>query len=96
MVGLATLAAAPDSAYHLDTAQTSVKFPLGDVLHTVRGSFQLKEGALQVEANGKVSRQIVVDAASGESGSSARGRLQLQAGPLGDGSCNVQHPRRRT
>jgi polyisoprenoid-binding protein YceI len=74
LVVLAAFAGAQDAAYQLDAAQTSVKFTLGDVLHTVRGTFKLKEGELQVEADGKVSGQIVVDAASGESGSGTRDR----------------------
>lgn len=72
--GLTVLAAAQDADYQLDPAQTSVKFTLGDVLHTVRGTFKLKQGDLQVEAGGKVSGQIVVDAASGDSGSGMRDR----------------------
>jgi polyisoprenoid-binding protein YceI len=66
--------AAQDSKYQLDPAQSSVKFTLGDVLHTVRGTFRLKEGELQVEPDGKISGQIIVDAASGESGSGMRDR----------------------
>jgi len=65
---------AQGSEYQLDPAQTSVKFTLGDVLHTVRGSFKLKQGALQVEPSGKVSGQIVVDATSGDSGNGMRDR----------------------
>lgn len=72
-------AAAQDRAFQLDPAQTSVKFTLGDVLHTVRGSFRLKHGALQFEpASGKISGEIVVDAKSGESGSSMRDRKMHQ------------------
>lgn len=63
------LASAQDAQYQLDPAQSSVKFTLGDVLHTLRGTFKVKQGNLQIESNGKVSGQIVVDAASGESGS---------------------------
>lgn len=74
LAGLAVLAAAQDAAYQLDPAQTAVNFTLGDVLHTVHGTFKLKQGALQVEPDGKVSGQIVVDATSGESGSGARDR----------------------
>jgi polyisoprenoid-binding protein YceI len=51
-----------------------VKFTLGDVLHTVRGTFKLKQGDMQVDPDGKVSGQIVVDAASGDSGSGMRDR----------------------
>jgi len=75
LAALAISAAAQDTAFQLDPAQTSVKFTLGDVLHTVRGTFQLKHGALQFEpASGKISGEIVVDATSGESGSGMRDR----------------------
>ncbi|MGC1452906.1 MAG: YceI family protein [Candidatus Sulfotelmatobacter sp.] len=68
-------ATAQDTAFQLDPAQTSVKFTLGDVLHTVHGTFHLKHGALQFEpASGKISGEIVVDAKSGESGSGVRDR----------------------
>src|SRR5262252_4263601 len=75
-VGLAgvLLASAQDAKYQLDPAQSSVKFTLADVLHTVRGTYKVKQGNLQVEPDGKVSGQIVVDAASGESGSGMRDR----------------------
>ena len=68
------LAAAQDADYRVDPAQSSVKFTLGDVLHTVRGTFKLKQGDLQVEPDGKVSGQVVVDAGSGDSGSGMRDR----------------------
>jgi polyisoprenoid-binding protein YceI len=62
-------------ALQLDPKQTSVKFTLGDVLHTVHGTFQLKHGALQLDpVSGKLSGEIVVDAKSGESGSGMRDR----------------------
>jgi polyisoprenoid-binding protein YceI len=68
------LAAAQDADYRVDLAQSFVKFTLGDVLHTVRGTFKLKQGDLQFQPDGKVSGQIVVDAASGDSGSGMRDR----------------------
>lgn len=74
LVGVAALAAAQDADYQLDPAQTSVKFTLGDVLHTVHGTFKLKQGELQLQPDGKVSGQIVVDATSGASGSGMRDR----------------------
>jgi polyisoprenoid-binding protein YceI len=68
-------AALQSSTLQLDPKQTSVKFTLGDVLHTVHGTFQLKHGALQLDpASGKLSGEIVVDATSGESGSGMRDR----------------------
>jgi polyisoprenoid-binding protein YceI len=70
----AVLATAQDVAYQLDPAQTSVKFTLGDILHTVHGTFKLKQGELQMGADGKVSGEIVVDATSGQSGNDSRDR----------------------
>jgi polyisoprenoid-binding protein YceI len=73
--------AAQDTKFQLDPAQTAVKFTLGDVLHTVHGTFQLKSGELQFEpASGKISGQIVVDAKSGESGSGMRDRKMEMSG----------------
>ena len=73
----ATLQSPPaqGSTLQFDAKQTTVKFTLGDVLHTVHGTFQLKHGALQLDpASGKLSGEIVVDAKSGESGSGMRDR----------------------
>lgn len=65
---------AQDQTFQLDPAQTAVKFTLGDVLHTVHGTFKLKHGALQLEPAGKVAGEIVVDATTGDSGSGMRDR----------------------
>ena len=68
-------AASQDTAFQVDPGQTSVTFTLADVLHTVRGTFKLKRGALQLDPGpGKISGEIVVDAASGDSGNSMRDR----------------------
>jgi polyisoprenoid-binding protein YceI len=54
-------------------AKTSVNFTLGDVLHTVHGSFNVKSGNVHFEpASNKISGDILVDAASGHSGSDGR------------------------
>ncbi len=74
MGGTILSAVAQDSSFQLDPAQTAVKFTLGDVLHTVHGTFRLKHGALQLEPAGKVQGEIVVDATSGDSGSGMRDR----------------------
>lgn len=75
LIALAVQGVAQDTAFQLDPAQTSVKFTVGDVLHTVRGTFHLKRGSLDFEpASGKVSGEIVVDAGSGDSGSGMRDR----------------------
>lgn len=59
--------------YQLDAANSAVNFTLGDVLHTVHGAFKVKSGAIQFDpATGNASGEVVVDAASGDSGSGAR------------------------
>ena len=70
-----TLATAQDTAFQLDPGQTSVNFILSDVLHTVRGTFKLKRGALHFDpGSGRITGEIVVDAATGDSGNSMRDR----------------------
>ncbi len=62
-----------ERALEIDPASTQVEFTLADVLHTVHGKFQLKRGTIRFDpATGKASGELVVDAASGNSGSSAR------------------------
>ena len=69
----ATTLAAAETVVELDPARTKVEWVLGDVLHTVKGTFRLKSGALHFDpATGKASGEIVIDATSGESGSGAR------------------------
>jgi|SRR5579871_953833 len=68
-------AVSQETAFQVDPTQTTVKFTLGDVLHTVHGTFKLKHGALQIDPTSrKVSGEIVVDAGSGDSGSGMRDR----------------------
>jgi polyisoprenoid-binding protein YceI len=74
VVLLVISAAAQEQTFQIDPAQSTVKFTLGDVLHTVHGSFALKHGELQVQPTGKLSGEIVVDATSGNSGSGMRDR----------------------
>jgi polyisoprenoid-binding protein YceI len=74
-IAIVSSAVAQEKALQLDPSQTSIKFTLGDVLHTVHGSFQLKRGSLGFEpSSGKISGEVVVDAGSGESGSGMRDR----------------------
>jgi polyisoprenoid-binding protein YceI len=57
----------------IDPAQTKVEFTLGSLLHTVHGDFHLKRGTLRFDPqSGRASGELVVDAASGESGSPNR------------------------
>jgi polyisoprenoid-binding protein YceI len=73
---LACLAAADqDVAFQLDPQRSTVTFTLGDVLHTVRGTFRLEQGSLRFDpTSGKLAGAIVVDAKSGDTGSGARDR----------------------
>lgn len=67
--------AAASVTLDLDPAKTEIQFTLHDVLHTVHGTFQLKHGSIQFDPDsGKASGAIVVDVASGASGSDTRDR----------------------
>jgi polyisoprenoid-binding protein YceI len=67
--------AADEVVFDLDPAKTEITFTLGDVLHTVHGTFQLKSGGIRFDAaTGRASGDAVVDVASGASGSTARDR----------------------
>lgn len=68
------LSSAQDREFQVDPSQSSVKFTLGDVLHTVHGAFKVTHGDLHMDPAGKISGQIVVDARSGDSGSGMRDR----------------------
>ncbi len=73
VLSLVATASAEQKTFELDPAQTKVAFTLGDVLHTVHGTFKLKRGAIHFDdATGQASGELVVDATSGDSGSKAR------------------------
>jgi polyisoprenoid-binding protein YceI len=56
-------------------ANTSIKFTLGDIFHTVHGSFQLKCGEANYDLTTQIVHgQVVADATSGESGNHTRDR----------------------
>jgi polyisoprenoid-binding protein YceI len=72
LVGLGT-AFAQEMVFQLDPAQSNVQFTLGDVLHTVHGSFRMKSGSVRFDpATGNASGVLVADATSGNSGSNGR------------------------
>ena len=69
----AAISPAQTRSVDLDPNRTRITFELGDVLHTVQGTFRLKSGRFQIDSgHNQVTGQAVVDAASGESGSAAR------------------------
>jgi polyisoprenoid-binding protein YceI len=56
-----------------DPSKTTIAFTLGDILHTVHGSFQLKSGEVEYKIAPKsVSGSLIIDAASGQSGNHSR------------------------
>ena len=70
----------------LDPTQTKIEWTLGDVLHTVHGTFKLKSGMVMYDAkSGDASGSIIVDATSGESGNHSRDKKMhkdvLESGP---------------
>jgi polyisoprenoid-binding protein YceI len=57
----------------LEPARTQIQFTLKDVLHTVHGTFQLKSGEIRFDpTTGIADGAVIVDATSGNSGSSDR------------------------
>jgi len=72
-LALVSPAAAQQTQIKLDPAKTRIEWTLGDVLHTVQGTFQLKSGTILFDAKtGEASGQVVVDATSGNSGNGMR------------------------
>jgi polyisoprenoid-binding protein YceI len=69
----ASAAQAQQRTFTLDPAKTTVNFTVDSTLHTVHGDFRLKRGAIQFDnSSGAASGELVVDSASGESGSDGR------------------------
>jgi polyisoprenoid-binding protein YceI len=72
---LATPATAQQIVLQCDPKQTTADFILGDVLHTVKGTFTLERGEFHFDpASSKVAGEIVFDASSGRSGNQSRDR----------------------
>ncbi|MBV8834452.1 MAG: YceI family protein [Acidobacteriaceae bacterium] len=77
LLGLGTLplARSEEIAADLDPARTNIGFVLSDVLHTVHGNFRLKQGHFEFDpSTGGITGDMVVDAASGNSGNGPRDR----------------------
>jgi len=59
--------------FNLDPATTAVHWTLNTTVHTVHGTFKLKNGAVSIDpATGNATGLITIDATSGESGDSSR------------------------
>lgn len=70
---------AQEVVFQLDPAQSGVRFTLPSTLHTVHGTFQLKEGTIHFNpATGEAGGSLVADAASGNSGNNGRDRRMHQ------------------
>jgi polyisoprenoid-binding protein YceI len=68
-----TQPATEDVVLSLDQSQCKVYFTVDSTLHTVHGTFNLKNGFLRVDpATGKAAGEIVVSASSGDSGNGSR------------------------
>ena len=66
---------AQQTVLQFDPAKTTIKFTLDAALHTVHGTFQAKQSALQFDpTSGKLSGEISVDAKSGQTGNGMRDR----------------------
>lgn len=73
MLVLLAPARAQQTQIKLDPAKTRIAWALGDVLHTVEGTFQLKSGAIRIDRQtGEANGEIIVDAGSGDSGNGMR------------------------
>ena len=69
----AGVAQAQQKTFTLNPAQTKVNFTVDSTLHTVHGDFRLKRGSIQFDnSTGAATGELVVDSASGESGSDGR------------------------
>jgi polyisoprenoid-binding protein YceI len=75
---LLACAARAQAVFDIDASQSHAAFTLGDVLHTVHGSFKVKRGSIRFDPSGEASGEIVVDATSGNSGSGARDKRMHQ------------------
>ena len=72
---VAARAQSSEFRFQFSPANTTIKFTLGDILHTVHGSFQLKRGEVEYDLlNDSVRGTLVADATSGQSGNRSRDR----------------------
>ena len=76
----AQAASAQKITVHLDPATSEIHWTLTDPLHTVHGTFALKGGLITIDPHTGVAQgEVVVDVATGQSGSHARdSRMQKE------------------
>ncbi len=92
----AALAQGQTVTVHLDPEKTDIQWTLPDPLHTVRGTFHMREGNISYDSKtGTAAGSIIVDAKSGESGNSSRDSKMhkevLESGRYPDASFRPQH-----
>ena len=69
----------PDKEVTLDQTTSRIEFSLAATLHTVNGTFDLKEGFIRIDPDsGKLTGRIVVDVQSGKTGDPERDRRMHQ------------------
>jgi polyisoprenoid-binding protein YceI len=74
------LNAAGLTTVEFDSGRTQVHYTVASTLHTVHGTFRLKRGLVRFDpATGKAEGELVVDAASGDSGTAARDRRMSES-----------------
>jgi polyisoprenoid-binding protein YceI len=75
LLGCTIAASAQPITLLCDPAQTTAKFTLGDVLHTVHGDFKVKSCELHFDPlASRIDGSITFDATSGQSGNGGRDR----------------------
>ena len=79
VIALAPSLSAQQYVATLDAAQTKIEYSVDSSLHTVHGTFTLKNGEIHFDpSSGKASGRIVVDATSGDSGNKSRDKKMHQ------------------
>jgi len=64
---------AQQAVFELDPGKTTVQFTLGDVIHTVHGTFKAKSGKVMFDpSSGEASGEFVIDTTTGDTGNRTR------------------------
>ena len=73
LFALSPFAFAQQQTFTVNPAQSQIAFTLGDVLHSVHGTFHVQSGTIQFDRNPQaISGSIAVAAGSGDSGNASR------------------------